>query len=157
MHLIHDALSNYGYLAAFLLVFSGAAYLPVPNSLVVVIAGALMTHGFFQFPILLPLLVTAIVLGDLAGYGLARRFTSQAFWDRQTERFWSLARLEAWLHRRPLATVIVSRFIPFANGGVNSLAGMCRLPPARFAVADLVGNIGFIAAHLLLGVVFGRV
>jgi membrane protein DedA with SNARE-associated domain len=53
-------------------------------------------------------------------------------------------------------TVAVSRFVPFANGGVNGLAGMCRLAPIPFAAADIVGNTALAAGYLFLGVEFGR-
>ena len=154
MHLIHDALAQYGYLAAFALVFAGAVGLPSPIHLVMVGAGALAARGYFDIPLVFAVMAAANVLGDLAGYGLARRMTSRAAWARHSQRWVSLARLESWLKQWPVGTVAVSRFVPFANGGVNALAGMCRLSPLRFAGADLVGNLAVAATYLFLGVAF---
>lgn len=157
LHLIHDALLNYGYLAAFGLIFAGAAFLPIPGNLVIVIAGALLTRGYGQIEVMLPVIVLANVAGDTVGYGLARRTVKHESWRRRADRHAALGRLEAYLLKRPLLTVIGSRFVPFANAGVNMLSGMCRLSPARFVAADLIGNTGFAAAYLALGVAFGRV
>ena len=156
LQLIHDLLSEYGYLAAFLLVFAAGASLPSPGALVIVIAGALVVPGYFRLEALLPLLVLANVLGDLATYGMARRFTARPTWERRVVSFASLGRLERSLKRRPTVTVIASRFVPFVNGGVSSLSGMCRLSPAHFASADFVGNALYVTAHVLLGLAFGR-
>ena len=156
MHFIHDSLTDYGYLAAFLLVFSGAAGLPSPTSLVIVAAGALVSRGYFELAAVAAVILAAVVLGDVAGYWIARRLTSRRRWARRTEAHGSLARLEEWLVARPLLTVAASRFVPFVNGGVNALAGMCRLGPVRFTAADLLGNAAFVAVYLYLGVAFGR-
>ena len=156
MHLIQDALANYGYLAAFLLVFAGAAGLPAPTSLVIAGAGALAGRGYLHTEPAFVVVLTANVLGDLAGYWLARSTTTRSRWRRLSEKHVSLARLERWLVAKPLLTVAVSRFVPFANGGVNGLAGMCRLSRMRFAVAAAIGNAVFAACYLWLGLAFGR-
>ena len=156
LDLIHQALSDYGYLAAFLLVFAAGASLPSPGALVIVIAGALIPAGYFRLEALLALLIAANVLGDLATYGMARRFTGREVWARRTTKYRSLGRLEESLKRRPTLTVVVSRFVPFVNGGVSSLSGMCRLSPAHFAAADFTGNVLYVTAHVLLGLAFGR-
>ena len=156
MHLIHDALAQYGYLAAFALVFAGAVGLPSPVHLVMVGAGALAARGYFDIALVLAVMVAANVLGDVAGYWLARRMTSRAAWSRHSQRWVSLARLEGWLKQWPVGTVAASRFVPFANGGVNALAGMCRLSPLRFTGADFVGNLAVAATYVVLGVAFVR-
>ena len=153
---IHDALADYGYLAAFVLVFLGAACLPVPVSLVMVGAGVLVARGPFDLATALAVIISANVLGDLSGYGLARRLTTRRVWARRTQAHVSLARLEGMLRARPLLTVAGSRFFPVINGGVNTLAGMCRLAPVRFAVGDLLGNAAVASMYVALGVSFGR-
>ena len=149
-------MSEYGYLAAFLLVFAAGAGLPSPGALVIVIAGALIPAGYFRLEALAPLLIAANVLGDMSMYGTARRFTGRAVWERRATRYRSLARLERSLKQRPTLTVAASRFVPFVNGGVSSLSGMCRLSPAHFLAADFVGNALYVTAHVLLGLAFGR-
>lgn len=156
MQFIEDALWQYGYVAAFVLVFAGAVGLPSPINLVMVGAGALAARGYFDVALMLSVIVAANTLGDFAGYGLARRLTPRASWARRTERHISLARLEGYLVRRPSLTVAVSRFVPFANGGVNGLAGMCRLSPLRFAIADVAGNLAVAGAYLFLGFAFAK-
>ena len=136
--------------------FAAGAGLPSPGALVIVIAGALVPAAYFRFEALAPLLIGANVLGDMTMYGMARRFTGQAVWERRVNAHRALGRLERSLKRRPTLTVIASRFVPFVNGGVSSLSGMCRLSPAHFLSADFVGNVLYVSAHLLLGVAFGR-
>ena len=156
MQLIQYVLSEYGYAALFVLMFTGAAYLPLPTSLVMVGAGVLSARGYMDARIALAVIVTANVLGDLAGYGLARRRTPRSKWARRTEKHVSLARLERYLKERGIFTVAVSRAVPFVNGGVNRLAGMCRLSLVRFAGAGLLGNLVVAAGYLVLGLAFGR-
>ena len=101
LQLIHDLLSDYGYLAAFTLVFAAGAGLPSPGALVLVIAGALVTRGYYQFEALLPLLIAANVAGDLVMYGMARRMTGRETWARRCAKHPWLERLERSLKRRP--------------------------------------------------------
>ncbi len=102
------------------------------------------------------MVVSANLGGDMLAYGLARRMTARAAWDRRTDVHPTLARLERHLKSKPILTVVGSRFVPFVSGGVNSLSGMCRLTPLKFATADLVGTTLYATAYLLLGQAFGR-
>jgi membrane-associated protein len=147
---------QYGYAAMLGLAFVAAGYLPLPSGLLIVAAGGLIATGYFSWPGAFAALFAGTVLGDFCTYGLARRLTSRRKWDKRCSDSKALRRLQAMLHKRPQATVILSRFVPFANGGVNSLSGMSRLPRYQFVTADAVGNLLYVAAYLWLGFLFGR-
>ena len=156
LQLIQDALSQYGYLAAFGLVFLGASCVPLPVSLIMVFSGVLLGRGYFALELMLPVLVAATVLGDLFGYLVARRLTPRPRGERYAGSYASLQVLETHLKARPMLTVAGSRFVPFVNAGVNGLAGMCRLTPGRFLLASIAGNVAFAWAYLAIGQAFGR-
>ncbi len=156
MHLLHALLHHYGYLALAGLAFLAAGYLPVPGALAAAAAGGLVGSGYFQLPEALGAIVTGGVFGDCGRYWLARRLTNRRTWNRRDERYQGLRRLDRLLRERPLATIIVSRFVPIARGAADSLSGMSRLGAARFLVADVAGNVIYAGAFLGLGFLFGR-
>ena len=156
VHLLHALLHQYGYVAVFAMAFLASGYLPVPGALVAAAAGGAVGSGFFQLPQALTALVCGGVIGDCGRYGLARRLTSRGAWNRRDERFRSLRHLDRLLREHPIATVIASRFVPIAKGGVDSLSGMSRLAFVRFLAGDLIGQLVYAAVLVSLGAVFGR-
>jgi membrane protein DedA with SNARE-associated domain len=156
VHLLHSLIGLYGDIAGFALVYLAAAYVPLPSSVIIVLAGSLVAIGRLRGALTFATLLLASVLGDATGYALARRVTDRQTWRRRAERHRSLARLERLLKRRPLLTIVWSRFTPFGGGGVNGLAGMSRLHAIRFLAADVVGNALYVTAYLSLGDLFGR-
>jgi membrane protein DedA with SNARE-associated domain len=156
VHLLHAALHHYGYLALLVLAFLSAGYLPVPGGLVAATAGGLVGIGHFHAAEALAFIVAGAVIGDLGRYAISRKFTSRRTWDRRDAEFASLRRLDRLLKRRPLATIAVSRFVPFARGGVDSLSGMSRVKLAHFIPGVVIGDLAYAALFLALGFAFGR-
>jgi membrane protein DedA with SNARE-associated domain len=97
MHLVYGVLERYGDFAAFGLVFLAAAYVPIPSSLIIVIAGALTGVGELPLGLTFASVVVAAVLGDSAGYDIARALTGRTKWRQGTQRHRSLARLDGLL------------------------------------------------------------
>jgi membrane protein DedA with SNARE-associated domain len=53
-------------------------------------------------------------------------------------------------------TVIFSRFVGFATGQVNFLAGLTRTPIRSFLAGDIFGNVICVAIYVLTGYIAAR-
>ena len=145
-----DLLLNYGPVALALVFFVGALGLPIPSTALLLAAGALARIGLVDAPLTAILAVVAAVLGDAAGYLLARlgfapilgRLKGNASWhraERAFERWGKLAILSSRFLVTPLSLPI------------NAIAGAVRYPFAGFFLLCAIGEVAWVALFGGLG------
>lgn len=161
----HDLLAwiganpGWAYLAVFLIALSeslAVVGLAVPGVVFMVGAGALIATGSLQFwPTCLSAIAGAIA-GDGLSYWLGWRFKDRirTFWpfSRHPE---SLDRGVAFFERYGGKSVALGRFFGPVRAIVPLVAGMLRMDPRRFLVANVLSAIAWAPAYLLPGIVFG--
>jgi membrane protein DedA with SNARE-associated domain len=126
-------LGAYGYLGVFILTLLSSASIVLPSPAL----GVALAAGKTLNPWLVGLLGgVAAGLGEIAGYIAGLSGSSLA----QRSRFYP--RVECWIRRWGLLTIIVLAFIP---GPVIDLAGIAagtlRMPFRQFLVACLAGKV----------------
>jgi membrane-associated protein len=103
------------------------------------------------------LLATAAVTGNTLNYAIGRQLGQRAFSGRY--RFFKLSylqRTEAYFRRHGGLTVLLSRFMPIVRTFAPFVAGIGRMPYARFQAFNLVGGISWVALFLFGGFAFGN-
>jgi membrane-associated protein len=151
-------LQEYGYPILWLSIFIGALGIPVPNTLVLLAAGAFAALGNFNFAILLLVAVSAFVTGDNASYWIGRRWGSRltAWLERHLVKPHTVARSQMYFRRLGGWAIFFSRFLVSALGGeINLLAGAELYPYRRFLLYDLSGETLGALLPLSLGYIFG--
>src|SRR5450631_3674270 len=165
-HLI-EPLTLYGawiYAILFAVIFSetGLVVTPfLPGDSLLFAVGALAavdTSGTLSAPFASLLLGAAAILGNTVNYSIGRAIGPQAFSGRyrllkrdylhRTEEFF--ARYGAW-------AVFLSRFMPIIRTFAPFVAGVGRMPAARFLVYNVAGAILWVLLFIWGGYLFGNI
>lgn len=150
------ALHQYGYPVLWAIIFIAAAGAPISGNLLLYAAGAFAAFGDFNLFVLLPVAVSAAVLGDMLGYFIGWKLGNPLLlWlEKRRWRFPSpetLARGRTYFRRRAALAIFFSRWLVVVVGGpINWLAGAERYPLRTFLLWDLTGQ--FLGAVIPLGV-----
>lgn len=128
-------LLRHGYVVLFAFVSAEQLGLPVPSSPVLLAMGSLAASGRYSFAGALVLAWLASVIGDLIWYELGRRRGRAVLrlMCRISHEPESCVRYaEAAFARHGAATLLFAKFVPGLSAAAVPLAGMMRMPLARF-------------------------
>jgi membrane-associated protein len=119
---------------------------------------AVDTSGTLSAPFAFVLLAAAAILGNTVNYSIGRAIGPAAFsgrhrllkqeYLRRTEEFF--ARYGAW-------AVFLSRFMPIIRTFAPFVAGVGRMPAARFLAYNLAGALAWVVLFLWGGYLFGNI
>lgn len=157
--MITHVIAMYGYFAVFALIALESIGIPLPGETALIAAAiyAGSTHHLGIYAIA-GVASAAAVIGDNAGYWLGRRGGGALL-----ARYGHIVRLDGrklkvgrYLFARHGGTVVFfGRFVSVLRTYAAFLAGLNRMPPARFAVANAVGGVvwavGYAAAAYAIG------
>ena len=154
-----DLLSRYGSLIVALAMILEGCGIPVPSGTILVTAAALAARGTLSIWWTIAGAAIGGIIGGVAGYGigakggmrLVRRYGARMRIDEE-----KLVRARKFFTRRGAWSVFLSRFVGVVRIVVPMVAGVARMPFARFFVANAAGSIGTAAGYAALGWFFGR-
>jgi membrane-associated protein len=164
-HLV-ELLHDYGfwiYLILFAIVFAETGFVVtpfLPGDSLLFAAGALAavdTSGTLSAPLLCLLLVIAAVTGNTTNYHIGRWIGPPAFSGKY--RFLKveyLQRTEAFFAKHGAMTIVMSRFVPIIRTCAPFVAGVGRMPYARFQAYNIGGGLAWVLSFIWLGYFFGN-
>jgi membrane-associated protein len=165
-HLV-DLLANYGlwaYAVLFLIVFAetGLVVTPfLPGDSLLFAAGALAavdTSGTLSAPLLSLLLVIAAVGGNTTNYHVGRWIGPPAFSGRiRFLKVEYLQRTEAFFAKHGAMAIVISRFVPIVRTCAPFVAGVGRMPYARFQAFNVGGGLAWVLLFVWAGYFFGNI
>ena len=150
-------LLRHGYLFLFAVVLVEQAGLPVPAVPVLLAMGALVGMGDFSLPACVAVTVAACLIADVAWYGLGRRYGSSILrlvCRIALEPDSCVRRTEDVFARQGTRALLYAKFVPGLSAVVTPVAGLARLGPGLFLLADTAGAAVWSATYLLVGYVF---
>lgn len=119
---------------------------------------AVDTSGTLKAPVLFLVLGLAAVLGNTVNYAVGRLLGPPAFSGRyRLLKVEYLRRTEEFFRRHGGRAVALSRFIPIIRTCMPFVAGVGRMPYARFQGYNLIGGLAWVALFLWGGYLFGNV
>jgi membrane protein DedA with SNARE-associated domain len=148
-------ITEWGYVAIFVIVILGNVGLPVPEETVLTVSGYLIWRGHLEA---VPVVLTAIasaVLGDNVAYWLGRRYgrlVLARFVKVGPER---IERMQELVLRYGMLAVFVARFVAGLRFMAGPLAGSTGLTPMRFFVANLLGAAVYVPVAVGVGYAVG--
>ena len=156
-------ITQYGYLAVFVLMLAESACIPVPSEVIMMFGGAMAAGAFpGEQPPLLIGVVAAGVLGNVAGSYLAwavGKYAGRAAigrWGRLVGvREHEIDRAVAWFERHGPVAVLVGRVIPVIRTFISLPAGFAGMPASRFGLYTTLGCIPWTAALGIAGYALG--
>jgi len=165
-HLV-DLLTQYDawiYAILFAVIFceTGLVVTPfLPGDSLLFAVGALAavdTSGTLNAPLLFVLLATAAVLGNTLNYQIGRAIGPPAFSGRyRLLKVEYLHRTEDFFRRHGGMAVALSRFMPIIRTFAPFVAGVGRMPYAKFVGYNLLGGIAWVMLFLWGGYLFGNI
>ena len=160
-------ISNYGYLAIFVLMLAESACIPVPSELIMTFGGALAAGAVPGTHLNLIGVILAGTAGNVAGsyiawavgrYGAepALRQLAQGRWGRRIGiRAHDIDRGTAWFDRHGNKAVLIGRVIPVVRTFISLPAGIAEMPAVRFGIYTTIGCIPWTAALAVAGYAVG--
>jgi membrane-associated protein len=152
------------YAVLFLIVFveTGLVVMPfLPGDSLLFAIGALAASqdSPINLPLVMVLLCLAANLGDVTNYSIGKRVGPKVF---SREKSWLLNRkhlLEAqqFYERHGRKTIILARFVPIIRTFAPFVAGIGRMPFARFITFSVGGAILWVVSLTLAGYFFGQI
>ena len=164
-HLV-EMLRNFGpwiYALLFLIIFAETGFVVTPflpgDSLLFAIGAlaAVDSTGTLTAPLASVLLAVAAVLGNTLNYSIGRAIGPPAFSGRY--RFLKIDHLrhtEAFFQRHGAMTIVISRFMPIVRTFAPFVAGVGRMPYARFQAYNIAGGIAWVMLFIWGGYLFGN-
>lgn len=163
---LEDILTNYGtltYAILFLIIFveTGLIVMPLlPGDSLLFAAGALAAStGKLDISIIIPLLITAALLGDNVNYFIGKFFSAQIksrnrilFFKREY-----ITQTEAFYEKHGGKTVIMARFVPIVRTIAPFVAGAGNMPYKRYITFCVLGAVLWVVGITLLGYAFGNI
>jgi membrane-associated protein len=123
-------------------------------------AGALSavdTSGTLRLHWLLPLLVFAAFAGNSTNYWIGRQVGRAAFSGKsRLFRLEHLRRAEDFFLRHGGFALVLSRFVPIVRTFTPFVAGIGRMPLARYQLFNIMGALGWVTLFLCGGFLFGN-
>lgn len=151
--------SVYGAPVLFIAIAIGQFGIPVPTSILLMTAGAILGEGSFTYWQAFGWGLAGAVTGDHVGY-VTGRLAGNAL--RQRLAHWpaieaGIRTAELFSRRWGDSSVFFSRWL-FSPVGpyINWTSGLSRHPLPRYSIAEISGETIWVGGYLLLGVVFAQ-
>lgn len=167
LHLdVHLALllAEYGawvYLILFIIIFceTGLVVTPfLPGDSLLFVVGALAGTGGLEIEFIIPLLISAALIGDNVNYFIGRAVGNKVF-QWQQSRFFNRAafdRTHAFYERHGGKTIIIARFLPLVRTFAPFVAGVGHMTYTRYLAFCVLGAILWVGSLCLVGYWFGN-
>jgi membrane protein DedA with SNARE-associated domain len=159
---VQHLISQYGYLAVFVLMLAESACVPIPSEAIMMFAGALAAGAVPGAHPALAGVVAAGVLGNVAGSYISwavGRYAGQAAirrWGRRVGiREHEIDKAMAWFERHGPVAVLVGRVIPVIRTFISLPAGFADMPAGMFGLYTTLGAIPWTAALGIAGYAVG--
>ncbi len=159
VRIIHYTNPFYIYLIVGVALLLESGGIPIVNSTLLLLTGALAALGHLNiFALILVSIIGSVagaclayVIGSRGGAHLARRAASRLHIDARKVRS-----VEGWFHQSGARMIFLSRIIPYIRPFACYPAGMSRMPFRRFFAAVLVGSIIWCVTIPIIGWNLGR-
>lgn len=161
-----EILTTYGtltYAILFLIIFveTGFIVMPLlPGDSLLFAAGALAAAtGKLELTILIPLLITAALLGDNVNYFVGK-FFSNYIKSREKILFFRreyLTQTEDFYAKHGGKTVIMARFVPIVRTIAPFVAGAGSMEYPRYILFCIAGAVLWVAGITIIGYQFGNI
>jgi membrane-associated protein len=163
VELLHDYhFWVYGILFAIVFAETGFVVTPfLPGDSLLFAAGALAavdTSGTLTPLLLCAVLVLAAVAGNTTNYHIGRWIGPPAFSGRyRWLKVDYLKRTEGFFARHGSMTIVLSRFAPIIRTCAPFVAGVARMPYARFQAYNVAGGLAWVLVFVWAGFFFGNI
>lgn len=159
MDTLFALLARWGYVILAAFVVAEQVPLPIPAVPVLLGIGALAADGRLSIVVALAIACAAAVPMDLLwrGLGARRGIRAVRFMCRLSlEPASCVRRTETLFERYGSRVLLIAKFVPGLTALAPALAGLVKVPLARFLVLDIAGVVLWAGTWMSLGYLFGQ-
>lgn len=159
MEFVTYFVTNYGYLAIFLLLLPGTFGIPIPDELLLTFTGYLALRGELRLIPAMAVAVSGAVLGITLDYWVGRAAGARLIWESGAFfrlRHDKLKSLQEWLRRGGGWRLCLGYFLPGVRHWVAIAAGITKFPLADFTRFAYLGVLAWALIYILLGYFLGQ-
>lgn len=147
-------LTQYGYVALFILLALGIVGIPVPDETLIATFGGMIAQGHFHFAGALTVTFLGSMTGMMISYTLGRKVGKPLLerygkWIRMTPS--RLQSTEVWFKRYGSWSIILGYFVPGLRHLSSYMAGISKVPFGRYLLYAAAGALLFCTTFLLIG------
>jgi len=165
---VQQFITNYGYLAIFLLMLAESACIPVPSELIMTFGGALAAGAVPGTHLSLAGVILAGTAGNVAGSYIAwavGRYGAEPALRRLARRRWArrigfrehdIDKGIAWFDRHGNKAVLIGRVLPVVRTFISLPAGIAGMPALRFGIYTAIGCLPWTTALAVAGYAVGQ-
>ena len=162
IHFLTTVVSGWaGYMVLFGVVFAETGLLVgffLPGDSFLFTIGVVAGAGGLDIATICALLIAASILGDQCGYFLGSRVGVRIF-DRPDSRLFKrqyITDTEAFYNRHGGKALIYAKFVPIIRTFAPFMAGVGRMPYARFLMFNVVGGLAWVLFMVIAGYFLGQ-
>jgi len=165
-HLV-ELLRDYGvwvYAILFAIVFAETGFVVtpfLPGDSLLFAAGALAavdSSGTLSAPLVSLTLIIAAIGGNTTNYHIGKWIGPPAFTGKiRFLKVEYLQRTEAFFQKHGSMTIVLSRFVPIIRTCAPFVAGVARMPYARFQAYNVFGGVTWVLLLVWAGYFFGNI
>lgn len=148
-----------GLLVIFLIIFSESGMMVgffFPGDTLLLSAGVLAAAGKLHLPLVLLVAAVAAILGDNIGYQIGKFLGPKLFKkDSFIFRHEYIERAERFFEKYGSKTMMLAHFVPIVRTYAPVAAGAAKMPRAKFAIFDAIGDIAWAVTITLIGYFVG--
>ena len=150
------------YLILFLIIFAETGLIVTPflpgDSLLFAVGALAATSTAFNVKILIPLLISAALIGDSLNYFVGKKFGRKLF-EKETILFKRsyLFKTEQFFVKHGNKAVFLARFFPILRTFAPFVAGLGQMKYKTFFSMSFLGSIAWINVFILAGYFFGQI
>jgi membrane-associated protein len=163
IHLLSDVITGWwGYLLLAGIVFSETGLLVglfLPGDSLLFTVGVVAGAGRLNIVEICAVLAAASIIGDQSGYFLGYRTGPRIFARKDSRLFKQeyVQRTQQFYARHGGKTLVYAKFVPVVRTFAPFMAGVGRMPYARFLSFNVFGGLGWVVSMTLAGYFLGEV
>ena len=162
LNLIFNNYGTWAYLILFLVIFceTGLVVTPfLPGDSLIFVLGALAASGEINLLVIVSILMSAAILGNIVNYQIGRFLGPKVFSGKKIRFFKReyLVRTHEFYEKHGGKTIIIARFIPIIRTFAPFVAGIGHMSYPRFLFFNIIGCVGWVALFLAGGYAFGNI
>jgi membrane protein DedA with SNARE-associated domain len=153
-----ELLGHWGYFAILFAVLLGNVGLPVPEEMILSLAGYLSWRGELRLPIVVIAGILSAISGDNLGYWIGRRYGCVAIEHYGRRLLLTPERLESardFIARCGFIAVFLARFVPGLRFLAGPTAGAMGLRFPRFFISNVLGATLYVPIAVGVGYAIG--
>ncbi len=157
---------NWIYAILFCLVFAETGLIVMsfimpflPGDALIFAIGMIAARGELNIIIIIPLLISAALLGDNVNYYVGKKFGNYILNSEKTFLIQKshILRAQEFFNKNGKNSIIIARFIPVVRTIVPFLSGASKVPYQTFLKFSFIGAVLWVALISLLGYFLGQI